>query len=574
MKKIFFSLRRTKFIVFSYLFVSIIGVVFLASLIVFTKNMLISYTKGASLLISYVKEYFLISFNQDLFSRDKLEDIERKVKGFYVFYDILNSRDLPYQEIEKAWLEFGINKDEISYIVNGTKIIRNTPFVYELKVVSDKLANDLKKILNGEKVPSEIVISNLEEFHLTFYKAMDKMLKFIIIVVSTIVLLIVIPFSIFLVLKMNSLSEIINKVTHRINQNLKGTNYEEIDLIDPRSEFIILQETVNSVSDKLNHIQHTKNQVIDKMNQINQLLSNVFTSVYDYIKRMEDLKSNTGNIEVEHFSESWNKFSSSFSKIDSNIKRLYENFDKFRKLSLQTFEPISSMYEILINILKNFELIKQVFFKYIHETRSIINSVQSSFSKEEEKVLVILDEMKRISSNLRSLGINASIEFSKISTANEALSNISSKIVDISKDINSMFGNLKSSIESFEIELKNNMDKLSSFITSLSQFDRDIQSMLSALETLSTEKETTNQNITSAYNSISNILDSVSNTVEQNEVILSAFYDLEENFKHIMKLIEVVISLVREVDKNIGIVQSVNDIVHELRRISDEISSL
>ncbi|MCX8096252.1 MAG: hypothetical protein N3D81_01995 [Spirochaetes bacterium] len=511
-------------------------------------NVLVSYTKGASLLIKYSEEYLFYKYDPKLFDVEKASEILTKIEGFYVFYDILFFKDRPYREIERIWSDFGMSRDEIWVVVSGTRIMRNLPIMDYIKDKANVLKNNFDIVGENKNVDINRVLKDVEEFHSSFYSTMNSLIYPSVFLVSLLIGSIISLLSFFTLRSFNSMNQVIDLTTSKINLILKGRSFEKLDIIDPSSECIVLQDAVNTVSEKFKAIQSARDDVMERIVHITKKLETEFESLSSNIQSVITFRDSIGSLEISELDKSWSQFMNIFSVIDASLKSASRDAENLRSLSLNIFEPVSSIYDILSSTLQQFSLINEIFFRYISETGDFVNTIQISFKREEERINSLLSEMKRVSMNLRSLGINASVEFSKIPSG-ETLTGLSSKIVDLSKDISSIFGSASASIENFELELKNSSNKILSFINSSSQIEKDLKDIFLTLKTLSSDRDNVSKNIENAYKIISDVMEVFSKLEERSKELSSSFYRIEQTFKQMYMIIESSI-------KSVGIIES------------------
>lgn len=559
MKKVFFSLKRLNRATFGFLAISIVGVIFWFFFIIVLSGMIVSYTKGSSLLIEYTENYFLSLYDRNVFSPEMVRDLENKIEGFYVFYELLYFKERKYSEIEKIWIDFGMDKGEVPLFVYGTTVMRNLPVMNEVKESARKLKDkiDYCKLNGANHEDIEEVVIYLKEFHQSFYSTLYSVIYPSVFIISIFVFLLVGEFSWYLFKSLKLLNEIIAVISDKIDKILKKQSLEKIDIIDPRSECVVLQNSVNLMADRLNEIEKKKQGIVVKITQISESIEKATEILSSYIEIISGLKEGISKLNVDVISNMWDTLSRAFSVVDSEIKRLSTSIDSFRSLSGEIFEPISTLYSIIQESSDRYNLLKNTIFKYIYGTKDLVNSIQFSFEKLQKNVESIISELKRTSTNLRSIGINASVEFSKVSSSSEALSNISNRIVELSRELGTTFGSIKENMKSFNIELKQDINKVLSHIEVLSEISKDLEEISLTITTLSQEKDRVDSNIRYAYQEISNVLESISRVGGESEKIKSVFFEIEKKFKEIIEIMSVFINIYENIN-------SISDIYHLL----------
>ncbi|MEN2997542.1 MAG: hypothetical protein ABDH28_00670 [Brevinematia bacterium] len=175
---------------------------------------------------------------------------------------------------------------------------------------------------------------------------------------------------------------------------------------------------------------------------------------------------------------------------------------------------------------------------------------------------------------LRTIGINSSIEFSKLSSSSEALSDIATRIVNLSREVSSVFGAVKSSMEGFEIELKQNIDKMKGFIESFSEIGKNLEEISATINTLSEERVKAESNINSAYNTISEVLSSLSHLERENEKLLETFYQFEKNFESVLEFVNSFHSIYEGIDTFIEAYKEITKLLSELSLVSEELKKI
>lgn len=576
MKKIVFSLKKLKIGTAVFVVISLVNTLFWVVFVVFLLNILTSYTKGASLLTSYTKEYFLNLHYPNAFEEGFREELEMKIEGFHTFYELLIHQQRSYKEIEKIWTEFGMKKEEVPLVVYGTMMMRDLPMMETIKTSAQKLKEKIDLARTGKVTTKDITEISLilSEFHNSFYSAINSITYISLFIASFLALITLVSFSYFVLKQVSPLSAAVKVTSKHILSVLKKETYEKIDLIDPRSDLAVIQESVNSLAEKLSNMERVKGKILDKILSISSFLEQKIEALAPYTSYIASLKESILNLDVNFVSNEWESFKRSFSIIDSEIKRIYESFEKFRNLSSGIFEPISSVYDIIEKTFSQYSLTRDVSLKYISETRNMVDAIQLSLEKSTESIGYVLSDLKRISSNLRSLGINASIEFSKFSSESEALSGIATKIVNLSRGLGELFSNMRTSIEEFKIEITQSLTKVRGFIDSFSEMEKTLDEISSTVLTLLNEKKTVESNISSAYTVIAESITSMSSIKGESEKLLMVFYQLEKRFGGLLDFVSSIVSLFREADIVLAMTEELKSLLFGLKAMSEELQKI
>ncbi|MEN2997543.1 MAG: hypothetical protein ABDH28_00675 [Brevinematia bacterium] len=366
MKKITFSLKKLRLTIFTIATTLIVGGLILVLLMLLLLNILTAYTKGSSLLIIYTQNYFLSIYDDTIFSEEKNYEFRRKIEGFYAFYELLFSRERPYGEIEKLWLDFGMSKGEIPLVVYGTIIMRALPILNDVKASAERLKAkiDLARKRNISKEDIDEIVIYLVDFHKSFYSSIRSILIPIAFIIFLLIIILAGILSASLFRNLSSLTKVVKIVSDNTLKALRRESYEILEIIDPKSDFAVLQEAVNLTSEKLQNITLKKERILDKISEIVSMLHEKVETVTSYIPYMENLKENISNISSTFFSSAWDSLSRSFSLMDAEVKKIYTGFDKLRALSSEIFEPTSTVYEILETTSSQYKLAKEIAFNY------------------------------------------------------------------------------------------------------------------------------------------------------------------------------------------------------------------
>ncbi|MFN4245512.1 MAG: hypothetical protein ACK4F9_05110 [Brevinematia bacterium] len=553
MSRIYFSLKKLNISIYLFITLTSIVIIFLIVLFFILNYTLLSYTKGSKLLITYFQNYALSIYNKELFTNEEKEEIEKKIQGFYAFYELLFSMERNDKEIEKLWLDFGMTKQEIQLVLLGTKALRNFPIMDKIKSISKELKNKLDEIEQTkllEKENMKNVLYTLDEFSKSFYSTMSPILAFVLLISSVLIISILIFFGYYLIKNLIPLNKIIELMSKRIKSILERESFTEIDLIDPRSECVVLQDSVNAISRKFENIDFLKKQILSITKETLQTIDEEIDYMKTKIETIKELEENMVKIEESKIIKSWEIFTKSFSSIDSYIKSIINKFENLRNTSVRLFEPISTIYEIIEKASTKYKLIKDLSLKHISESVEISKSITRSLDEAYQNTIIAFEELKRISTNLRSIGINTTIEFSRISSSDKSLTNIGSKIVKISKDLSKIFVDTESQLEQLKTEIKQDINKLLSFSEAINGINKELEEISSVISGLSREKDKTIDDINSSYKSLSEIIELLSDITEENEKILRNFFEMENMFKIIIENLKQ-ISVIKEISKYI-----------------------
>ncbi len=576
MNRIHFSLKKLNVSVFLFVGISILITTVLLALISFLTNTLLSYTKGSSLLITYSQNYVFSVYDKNLFSQEEKVNLEKKIQGFYAFYELLFFKERPQKEIESLWLDFGMTKQEIQTVILGTKVMRNFPILDKIKLSAENVKNKLDIIKNAsllEKENIKEILHLLEEFNYNFYSTMTPLISFVLIISSILISAILIFFGYYIITNLIPLNRIIKVISEKFNLILKKEKFDKVDIIDPRSECIVLQEAVNSISDKFKIIENKKEEISNKMNELISSINEKMEITKNNIEALKEVGKVIGNIKVDAFEKELDTFNKSFSLIDSEIKDIVRNFEKLRSVSVEIFEPIETTYEIIEKASTKYKLIKDISLNYISETQEISKSITNSLEKSYKDTTNSLENLKKTSLNLRGIGINATIEFSRISSSEQSLTNIGSKIVELSRDLSKIFADTKSALEKLQVEIKQDITRINNFAEALKESDREITEISSILSTLAKEKEKATNEIDKAQKSLSEIINSISSINEQKETILRSFFQIDNALKNLREYIEItskIQSTIEELTETYEVIKSINtEVSKEISKISE-----
>lgn len=575
MEKVKFS---TKFLLSTSIIVvviSIVSIILLLSFIGLMNKITISYTKGTSLLTTYLQAYVNSKYISQHPEKTK-QQLENPIKSFNIFYDILNGKDIPIEEIEKNWLEFGMKKDEIKLVVAGTKLLRNTDFLSPVKDSAEKVKNYLDNIDRISPENVENLTKTLINFTESFYKTFNTISNTTTLVVSILFLMVIIILIIYflrILYLIQNLRNLTNKLPS-IAKSLVQEEIKELDIIDPKSELYPIQESFSMLIDKIQKLTTIKNNLKNTISKTHKNLEIQSKELEEFMSNISNLKSKMENIDIKSTLKYLETLQQTFSLLDSSIKEVRNDIEKIRSISTGVLEPISTVYEILEESFRQYNLAKEIVFKYISETKSIIETIQLSFSKSSEGIEDVLEELKKISLNLRSIGINASIEFSKISSANEALSNIANKIIELSRSLGTIFGNIRSNLENLETELSTSISKVKTFIESFAEISKNIDEVGNTIQNIREEKNKNIDKINTAHSILGEIINEIQKLDQQNDRLLNLFLSFQEKIKHTVEFTKTVIEISQELDRYAKCTDDINEVIRILEESSKEIEKV
>lgn len=542
MPKLHFSIKglRTRtilFVISSSVFILLLTL--FSYLALFTFN---SFTKGSILLQKYVEEYFIFSSEEGskLISQETFSEISRKFEGFLVFDELINFKERDYREIEKVWLDFGMEKDEIRAVVTSTKIIRTIPFLTSdikdtLSQIKIEYKNTLSKTQKIDKEKIENIINTTSKLTSAFSKTMNKFIIIFILIITIITTGGLSFFSYLLFKDTNILSKILKSLSKNIHEAIAG-RYERIEIVDKKSEELYpLQEATNNVISKFEELEYVKKETIqtltlscNELENFIQELSNTISESKNYIYLIEEEK-------IEEFTKAFSNLTQIISYLTNNIDDLYQNFDKFRSSSIEIFEPISTIYDIIERLSFEYRSNLDLVSSYITDTSILIKSIETNLLSNKEKIDKALSDLTRASQKLRSIGINSSIEFSRTQISGiENLKAISNKIVELSKNLSQLFGEISLTISETDIKIRSDIDKISGFINSMKENEKRFLSFYDVIKNISSEKENTKRNIENNYNLLSEILNVFDKIEVNKESIIQEFYQIDTEIKNLV----------------------------------------
>ncbi|MGC8964527.1 MAG: hypothetical protein ACP5KI_04080 [Brevinematia bacterium] len=550
MAKFYFSLKSLRFkIIFFLLSFSVFALIW-SLFIYFIFLAFSSFTEGATLLQKYAEEYFIFSSEEGrkLISEDRLNQISNKFQGFLVFDDLLNFVDRDYGDIEKIWLDFGMEKNEIYLFVFATRVFRLIPFlVSDIKDASSKIRleyeNNFVKGDNIEYEKIQKVIGLVSYFQKSSFITMNR----IIIIVSVFTIVIVVSFIllyVFLFFKdLKILFSVLSLIPGAIFRSLQG-NYEKIDLVDEKSEELYpLQNATNLVVDNFERIynlkQEVRNTLMSACNDLEKFIFDMSSATLEgreYISMLQEIK-------FEELSDLYNKMSENFSSAVSDLQNLYENFDRFRSSSVSIFEPISTVYDLFSRVAFEYKSDIDLITNYIEESTIFVESIKKNLNLNKELLDKSLSDLTRASQKLRAIGINSSVEFSRSQISNiEGLKSISNKIIELSKNLSQIFSETNLAMSEMEIKIISDIEKISGFVSSLKEESKRFSQLYEVIKDISIEGEKVKLEIEKNYSLLSDIFQLLNQVELKRNNITEMFYSFEN---YIKKLLDITLSLQR-----------------------------
>ncbi len=542
MKKISFSLRNFRRLNYIFFILSAVFTVFWALGIYFFSSSFISFYKGTALLMTYLEDYYFVrTLQDDVVSKALVKDVEDKLGGFIVFYELLNFRDRDYQEIREIWRNFGMEDDETFVVVFGTKIFRVIPgLMDEVRSAANEIyenINNLSTAFNEEEFKK--LRSSSVKFLYSFNSTLRRTIIYFNIIVGLAVIYWVLVFAFFIIRYVERLRIIINSLSGSMLSFVKEGKAEKVDIIDEKSEeFLVLQNAANLVIDKNKSLNESISEVENQLLAFVEVIEVNAYTIYEVRMSMEGLISNLSNLDRESIEQNISNLSKTFSIVKKYVYDIKGMFEDFRGRVQNVFEPVETLYEMISKASEDYKQISQTVISYLNESNMFSKAISDALKRQYGELSEIMDSLRRIALNLKNIGINATVEFSRLSSS-EALFQISRKIIDTSKNLQDLV--LKSSIfiDDIRNDIAQSLDKIDSFYLMVSELSSDIQSISETVKLLLSDKDKVIEHIRHNYKlifSISEILAEVEKiTLNMNNV----YYSLESNIKSLLELVGV-----------------------------------
>ncbi len=540
MKKIFFSLKNFRRLNYIFFILSAVFTIFWALVIYFFSFSFIAFSKGASLLIVYIEEYYYVRVLPDGVTSKKLvKDVEEKFGGFIVFYDLLNFKDRDYQEIREVWRNFGMNDSEIFIVVVGTKVFRVVPgLMDEIKDAANELydnINNLSTTFSEEEFNK--LRSSSKKFLESFMSTMRRMVIYFTVIVGLAVIYWVLGFGFFIVRYVERLKIIIDALSKSMLSFVKEGKTEKIDIVDERSgECLFLQDATNLVIDEGKSLNEAISAVENQLVTIVEVIETNSYSIYEVKIAIENLISELSNLDRSSIEQNISNLSRTFSVIQKYTYDIKEMFEDFRSKSQNLFEPIETLYEIISKASEDYDQISKTVISYLKESNVFSKTISDALKKQYEKLSEIIDSLRRIALNLKNIGINATVEFSRLSSS-EALFQISRKIIDTSKNLQDLVLNSSIFIDEVRNDISQTLKRIDSFYSMVSELFNDMEKVSDTVESLISDKEKVIDKIRHNYDVISSISGILIEIEKITANMNSVYYSLESNIKSLLELV-------------------------------------
>ena len=540
MKKIFFSLKNFRRLNYIFFILSAVFTIFWALGIYFFSFSFIAFSKGASLLMIYIEEYYYVRvLPSEVISKKLVKDVEEKFGGFIVFYDLLNFKDRDYQEIREVWRNFGMNDSEVFIVVVGTKVFRVVPgLMDEIKGAANELydnINNLSTTFNEEEFNK--LISSSKKFLESFTDTIRRMVIYFTVIVGVAVIYWVSGFGFFIIRYVERLKIIIDALSKSMLSFVKEGKTEKIDIVDERSEeCLFLQDATNLVIDKGKSLNEAISSVENQLVTVVEVIETNSYSIYEVKIAIENLISELSNLDRSSIEQNISNLSRTFSVLQKYTYDIKEMFEDFRSKSQNLFEPIETLYEIISKASEDYDQISRTVISYLKESNVFSKTISDALKKQYEKLSEIIDSLRRIALNLKNIGINATVEFSRLSSS-EALFQISRKIIDTSKNLQDLVLNSSIFIDEVRNDISQTLKKIDSFYSMVGELFNDMQKVSDTVNSLISDKEKVIDNIRHNYNVISSISGILGEIEKITANMNSVYYSLESNIKSLLELV-------------------------------------
>jgi methyl-accepting chemotaxis protein len=540
MKKIFFSLKNFRRLNYIFFILSAVFTIFWALGIYFFSFSFIAFSKGASLLMVYIEEYYYVRFlPNEVTSKKLVKDVEEKFGGFIVFYDLLNFKDRDYQEIREVLRNFGMNDSEIFIVVVGTKVFRVVPgLMDEIKDAANELydnINNLSTTFSEEEFNK--IRSSSKKFLESLMDTMRRMVIYFTIIVGVAVIYWVLGFGFFIIRYVERLKIIIDALSKSMLSYVKEGKTEKIDIVDERSkECLFLQDATNLVIDKGKSLNEAISAVENQLVTIVEVIETNSYSIYEVKIAIENLISELSNLDRSSIEQNISNLSRTFSVLQKYAYDIKEMFEDFRSKSQNLFEPIETLYEIISKASEDYDQISKTVISYLRESNVFSKTISDTLKKQYEKLSEIIDSLRRIALNLKNIGINATVEFSRLSSS-EALFQISRKIIDTSKNLQDLVLNSSIFIDEVRNDISQTLKRIDSFYSIVGELFNDMQNISDTVKSLISDKEKVIDNIRHNYNVISSISGILGEIEKITANMNSVYYSLESNIKSLLELV-------------------------------------
>jgi methyl-accepting chemotaxis protein len=540
MKKIFFSLKNFRRLNYIFFILSAVFTIFWGLGIYFFSFSFIAFSKGASLLMVYIEEYYYVRvLPNEVTSKKLVRDVEEKFGGFIVFYDLLNFKDRDYQEIREVWRNFGMNDSEIFIVVVGTKVFRVVPgLMDEIKDAANELydnINNLSTTFSEEEFNK--IRSSSKKFLESLMDTMRRIVIYFAVIVGVAVIYWVLGFGFFIIRYVERLKIIIDALSKSMLSYVKEGKTEKIDIVDERSkECLFLQDATNLIIDKGKSLNEAISAVENQLVTIVEVIETNSYSIYEVKIAIENLISELSNLDRSSIEQNISNLTRTFSVLQKYAYDIKEMFEDFRSKSQNLFEPIETLYEIISKASEDYDQISKTIISYLRESNVFSKTISDALKKQYEKLSEIIDSLRRIALNLKNVGINATVEFSRLSSS-EALFQISRKIIDTSKNLQDLVLNSSIFIDEVRNDISQTLKKIDSFYSIVSELFNDMQNVSDTVESLISDKERVIDNIRHNYNIISSISGILSEIEKITANMNSVYYSLESNIKSLLELV-------------------------------------
>jgi methyl-accepting chemotaxis protein len=259
-------------------------------------------------------------------------------------------------------------------------------------------------------------------------------------------------------------------------------------------------------------------------------------SIYEVKIEIENLISELSNLDRSSIEQNISNLTRTFSVLQKYTYDIKEMFEDFRSKSQNLFEPIETLYEIISKASEDYDQISKTVISYLKESNVFSKTISDALKKQYDKLSEIIDSLRRIALNLKNIGINATVEFSRLSSS-EALFQISRKIIDTSKNLQDLVLNSSIFIDEVRNDISQTLKKIDSFYSMVGELFNDMQKVSDTVESLISDKEKVIDNIRHNYNVISSI-SGILNEIEKITANMnSVYYSLESNIKSLLGLV-------------------------------------
>ena len=542
MKKIFFSLANFRKLVYIFFILSAVFTIFFVAGVYYLCSSFMVFSKGASLLMTYAEDYYFVRIlPSEATSKKLVKDVEEKFGGFVVFYDLLNFRDRDYQEIREVWRNFGMNDGEIFVVVTGTKIFRIIPGLMDgIKSSASEIyenVNNLSTTFSEEEFNK--LRDLLKKFLVSFMDTMKMAITYFLVVMGIGIIYWVGIFGFLIIKDVEKLKIVTDSLSSSMISFVKEGRTEKIDILDERSkECIVLQDATNLVIEKGKSLSESISMVENQLVTVIEVIETNAYTIYEVKTSIENLISNLSNLDREKIEQNINNLSRTFSILQKYSYDIEGMFEDFRSRSQNVFEPVETLYEIISKISEEYKQISKSVISYLKENNIFTKAVSDALKKQDEELSKTIDSLRRISLTLKNVGINATVEFSRVeSSSSQGLFQISRKIIDTSKNLQDLVINSSMFLEEVRKSVSQNISKINTFSSMVSELYNDMEDISKVVENLVGDKEKTIDNIRQNYATLASISGILSETKKTTENMNSVYYNLENNIKSLIELV-------------------------------------